>query len=112
MAGSVVELTDGTFSSGVEQAEGLVLVDFWAPWCMPCRAVAPVLEQLAGAYAGRVKVVKVNVDESPATAAAYGIRSIPTLALFKDGVPVEGVLGAVPRAELERMIGAHLTAAA
>jgi thioredoxin 1 len=112
MAGSVVELTDSTFSSEVEQADGLVLVDFWAPWCMPCRLVAPVMEQLAGAYAGRVKVVKVNVDESPGTAAAYGIRSIPTLALFKDGVPVEGVLGAVPRAELERMIGSHLTAAA
>jgi thioredoxin 1 len=110
MEGSVVELTDANFALEVESAEGLVLVDFWAPWCMPCRVVAPVVEQLAEEYSGRVKVGKLNVDESPSTAAAYAIRSIPTLALFKDGEPVEGVLGAVPRAQLQKMIQQHLPA--
>jgi thioredoxin 1 len=113
MAGhNVVELTDSSFATEVESGEGLVLVDFWAPWCMPCRAVAPVVQQLAEAYAGKVKVGKLNVDENPETAAAYGIRSIPTLALFKDGEPVEGVLGAVPRSHLETMIRQHLSAEA
>jgi thioredoxin 1 len=106
----VLELTDANFATEVESAEGLVLVDFWAPWCMPCRIVGPVVEQLAEEYSGRVKVGKLNVDESPATAAAYAIRSIPTLALFKDGEPVEGVLGAVPRAQLQKMIQQHLPA--
>lgn len=111
MAGhNVVELTDSSFATEVESGEGLVLVDFWAPWCMPCRAVAPVVQQLAEAYAGKVKVGKLNVDDNPETAAAYGIRSIPTLALFKDGEPVEGVLGAVPRSQLETMIRQHLPA--
>jgi thioredoxin 1 len=110
--GSVVELTDGTFAAEVESAEGLVLVDFWAPWCAPCRAVAPVVQQLATAWAGQVKVGKLNVDDNQATAAAYGIRSIPTIALFKDGQPVEGVLGAVPKAQLEQMIRQHLPASA
>jgi thioredoxin 1 len=113
MAGkNVVELTDGSFGTEVEGGEGLVLVDFWAPWCMPCRAVAPVVEQLAADYTGRLKVGKLNVDENPETAAAYGIRSIPTLALFKDGVPVEGVLGAVPKGQLDQMIRNHLPAEA
>ena len=113
MAGkNVVQLTDQSFRSEVEGGEGLVLVDFWAPWCMPCRAVAPVVEQLASDYTGRLKVGKLNVDENPETAAAYGIRSIPTLALFKDGVPVEGVLGAVPKGQLEQMIRNHLPAEA
>jgi thioredoxin 1 len=110
MSNHVMELTDASFGTEVESAEGLVLVDFWAPWCMPCRAVAPVVQQLAEAYAGRVKVGKLNVDENPATAGAYAIRSIPTLALFKDGEPVEGVLGAVPRAQLEKMLRQHLPA--
>jgi thioredoxin 1 len=106
----VLELTDANFATEVESAEGLVLVDFWAPWCMPCRIVGPVVEQLAEEYSGRVKVGKLNVDESPSTAAAYAIRSIPTLALFKDGEPVEGVLGAVPRSQLQKMIQQHLPA--
>jgi thioredoxin 1 len=106
----VMELTDTNFAAEVESAEGLVLVDFWAPWCAPCRAVAPVVQQLATSYEGRVKVAKLNVDDNQATAAQYGIRSIPTIALFKDGEPVDGVLGAVPRAHLEQMIRQHLPA--
>jgi thioredoxin 1 len=108
MAAKVVELTDVTFGTEVEQGEGLVLVDFWAPWCTPCRMVAPVVEKLAQEYDGQVRFGKLNVDEAPETAAAYGIRSIPTLALFRDGAPVEGVLGAVPKAELEKLIRRHL----
>jgi thioredoxin 1 len=110
MSGSVMELTDTNFTTEVESAEGLVLVDFWAPWCAPCRAVAPVVQQLAADYQGRLKVGKVNVDENPAVASGYGIRSIPTLALFKNGEPVDGVLGAVPRSHLEKMIQQHLPA--
>jgi thioredoxin 1 len=112
MAGNVMELTDANFTTEVESAEGLVLVDFWAPWCAPCRAVAPVVQQLAAEYDGRVKIGKVNVDDNPQVAAGYGIRSIPTLALFKNGQPVDGVLGAVPRAHLDKMIQQHLPATA
>jgi thioredoxin 1 len=108
MAGhNVVELTDQNFASEVEQGEGLMLVDFWAPWCTPCRMVAPVIEKLSEEHLGRVRFGKLNVDEAPETAAAYGIRSIPTIALFKDGTPVEGVLGAVPKAELQKLIQRH-----
>jgi thioredoxin 1 len=110
MTGKVMELTDANFGAEVESGAGLVLVDFWAPWCMPCRLVAPVVQQLAAEYAGRVKVGKLNVDESPEVAAAYGIRSIPTLALFKDGEAVEGVVGAVPRQQLEKLVERHLPA--
>lgn len=109
-ARNVVELSDSSFATEVESGEGLMLVDFWAPWCMPCRAVAPVVEKLADDYAGRVRVGKLNVDENPETAARYGIRSIPALALFKDGEPLEGVVGAVPRSQLELMIRPHLPA--
>ncbi|MCA9768209.1 MAG: thioredoxin, partial [Gemmatimonadetes bacterium] len=85
MSGSTVEVTDATFGAEVENASGLVLVDFWAAWCGPCRAIAPHLEVLAGHFAGRAKVVKVDVDASPELAAQYGIRGIPTLLVFKGG---------------------------
>jgi thioredoxin 1 len=110
MSGSVVELGDTGFEQEVEQGTGLVLVDFWAPWCAPCRMVSPVVERLAERYAGRVRFAKVNVDEAPATASAYGISSIPTIALFRDGQPVQGVVGAVPEKYLADMIEEQLVA--
>jgi thioredoxin 1 len=103
-------VTDSTFTAEVIRREGLTLVDSWAPWCGPCRAVAPALEQLAQDYAGRVEVVKLDVDENPSTAAQFRIRSIPAILLFRDGRPVDSVVGAVPRAQLARMIDSHLGA--
>lgn len=104
----VKHVTDASFPEDVLQAEAPVLVDFWAPWCGPCRAVAPVLEQVAEAYAGRVTIAKLNVDENPRTAEQYGIRSIPTIALFKGGDVVDGVLGAAPRTFFTQMLDKHL----
>ncbi|MCD0170483.1 thioredoxin [Deinococcus sp. 23YEL01] len=104
-----VELTDSNFND--EIASGLTLVDFWAPWCGPCRIIAPVIEELAGQYEGRVKIGKVNVDENPVTQGQYRVMSIPTLILFKDGQPVEGVVGAQPKRAFETLLDKHLTPA-
>lgn len=109
---NMIHVNDATFASEVENATGLVMVDFWAEWCAPCRAVAPVLERLADEYDGRVRFAKLNVDEAPMTAAAYGIRSIPTLALFRDGEPVSAIAGAVPQAMLADLIDEQLEPAA
>jgi thioredoxin len=92
--------------SEIVAATPLLLVDFWAPWCGPCRAVAPVLEELARAEAGRVVVAKVNVDEEPALAQRYGVQAIPTLLFFKDGQVVDTLVGAPPKAELARRLAA------
>jgi len=108
MAKGVVEVKDSTFEEEVLKAAEPVLVDFWAEWCGPCRMMAPVLEQIAQTYSGRMKVAKLNVDENPASAGAYGIMSIPTLILFKDGEVVERLVGFRPRLELERLIDAKL----
>ena len=109
---TMIQLTDANFADEVERASGFVMVDFWAPWCAPCRAVAPTMEALAREYEGRVRFAKLNVDEAPMTAAAYGIRSIPTIALFRDGEPVSAVAGAVPRAMLANLIDEQLQPAA
>jgi len=103
-----VHVTDASFSSEIEQAGGLVLVDFWATWCGPCHAVAPVLEQLAGEYAGKAKVTKVDVDANQRTAARFNVRSIPSILFFKNGKHVDTVVGAVPKATLEGKIKQHL----
>jgi thioredoxin 2 len=104
VGGKPETVTDATFSSGVEGSPLPVLVDMWAPWCGPCRAVAPVLEQLAVEMAGRVRVAKLNVDEHPATAARFGIQSIPALLLFKGGREVDRLLGARPKADIVRWV--------
>jgi len=107
---NVTAVTDATFESDVLKADAPVLVDFWAPWCGPCRMVGPILEKVAELYAGKVRVVKLNVDENQATSMKYGIRSIPTVALFQGGDVVDGVLGAAPLPFFTDMLDKHLKA--
>ena len=111
MSKNVIEFTDVNFGAEVEGGAGITVVDFWAPWCGPCRFVAPVIEHLADEYEGRVRIGKLNVDDNPATAARYSIRSIPTIGIFKDGEPVDAVVGAVPAAMLKAAIEGQLAAA-
>ena len=101
-------VTDEDFAAQVEGAAGLVLVDFGADWCGPCRMMEPAVAELARDYAGRVKVAALDVDANPETAARYNVRSLPTFLLFRDGRPVDQVIGAVPRRLLEERIQAHL----
>ncbi len=101
---AVGKVSDATFESEVLNAAEPVVVDFWAEWCGPCRMIAPALEEIAGAMAGKVKVVKLNVDENPATASKYGIMSIPTLMIFKGGELASRQVGAAPKQKLEQWI--------
>lgn len=105
---NAIAVTDETFDSEVLRSGTPVLVDFWAPWCGPCRAVAPVVDAIAEEFAGRLKVVKVNTDESGEVAMKYGIMSIPTLMLFKGGEAVERVVGGRPKPELVKIVSRHV----
>ena len=105
---AVVTFTDANFDADVLKSETPVLVDFWATWCAPCKAIAPLIDTVAADYAGKVKVGKVNVDENPATPSKYGVRGIPTLILFKDGQIVDQVVGAVPKSQLEALLAKAL----
>jgi thioredoxin 1 len=101
MAGTVSDVTDNSFQAEVLEAETPVLVDFWAPWCGPCRMVAPVVEEIAKERSGELKVVKLNIDENQNTAIAYDVMSIPTLILFNHGQVAKKVIGAYPKRKLE-----------
>lgn len=105
---AAAQVTDASFKDEVLDSELPVLVDFWAPWCGPCRMVAPVVDEIAEQYAGQVKVVKVNTDENPSVASQYGIRSIPTLMVFKGGQRVDMVVGAVPKTTLATTLEKYL----
>jgi len=102
--GKIKEVTDAEFDQEVLKSGVPVLVDFWAPWCGPCRAIAPVLEELAGEYDGRVKICKVNVDDHPGAAGRYGVRSIPNLLVFKDGTVADQIVGAVAKSKLAQAL--------
>jgi thioredoxin 1 len=105
---ATAQVTDASFKEEVLESDVPVLVDFWAPWCGPCRMVAPVVDEIAEQYAGQVKVVKLNTDENPNVASQYGIRSIPTLMIFKNGQRVDMVVGAVPKTTLANTLEKHL----
>lgn len=101
MGANTFEVSDADFDTKVLQAPTPVLVDFWAPWCGPCRMIAPVLEELAGSYDGKVVVAKLNVDDNPATAQKFGIRGIPTMIMFKGGEQIDQIVGAAPKPQLQ-----------
>jgi thioredoxin 1 len=107
MSQATKTVTDNTFKTDVLDSAQPVLVDYWADWCGPCRMIAPIVEDSAAEYAGRLSVAKLNIDENAATARRYGIRSIPTLMLFKDGQPVATHVGSLSRSQLHALIDAH-----
>lgn len=106
--GATKAVTDASFVSDVLQSDKPVLVDFWAEWCVPCRKVAPLLEEIAEEMGDKVSIVKLNIDENPETARAYRVMSVPTLTLFKGGQPVQSVAGAHPKSTLVKMIESAL----
>lgn len=108
MAGNVMEVTDTNFDSAVLGSDKLFLVDFWAAWCGPCKAVAPHVEALASELSEQLGVGKLDIDQSPMSAAKFGVRSIPTLILFKGGSPVDQIVGAVPKGKIEEMVRRHM----
>lgn len=108
MSDKITHLSNDTFKAAVTAGGVPVLVDFWAPWCGPCKAIAPILDELAAELDGKLKICKVNVDEADAVSAEYGIRAIPTMLLFKGGSVVEQIVGMMPKAALKAKLAAHL----
>lgn len=108
MSDKIVHLTDSTFDTDVLKAAGPILVDFWAEWCGPCKMIAPILNEIAEAYADKLTIAKLNIDENPDTAPKYGIRGIPTLLLFKNGAVVATKVGALSKTQLKEFLDANL----
>jgi thioredoxin 1 len=108
MSGKYFTATDQNFQSAILEADKVALVDFWAAWCGPCMMLGPVIEELAGEYEGKAIVAKVNVDENPGTAAKYGIRSIPTMLVIKNGQVVDQMVGAMPKTAIAKKIDEHI----
>lgn len=108
MSENIVKVSDDSFESDVLSAKGPVLVDYWAEWCGPCKQIAPVLDELAGEYDGKLTIAKLNVDENPETPPRYGIRGIPTLMLFKDGEVAGTKVGAVSKSQLAEFVDQHI----
>ena len=108
MSAKITNLTTDNFKSTVETSATPVLVDFWAPWCGPCKAIAPILEEIAGELDGKLTIAKVNVDENEAIGAEYGVRAIPTMLLFKGGKVVEQIVGMMPKAALKEKLRAKI----
>jgi thioredoxin 1 len=106
----MADITDATFQQQVLQNKTPVLVDFWAPWCGPCKIISPIVEELGEEYKGKVEVVKMNVDDNPEVSNQYGIMSIPTLMMFKGGQPVKSVIGAQPKDNIKKMLDETLAA--
>src|SRR4030042_1366874 len=105
----LLQVNDKNFTAEVLQSDIPVVVDFWATWCGPCRAISPIVEELAKEFSGRVKITKLNVDENPSTPSQYGVRGIPALILFKEGKVLDQIVGSVPKARLKTLIGKALS---
>jgi len=112
MAGNVLEVNDANFEQSVLKSEQPVLVDFWATWCGPCKAIAPIVDEVATSYNGKAKVYKMDVDKNNSTPMRYGVRGIPTLLIFKNGQVAEQIVGFVPKETIERALNKHVGAAA
>ncbi|MEA1959248.1 MAG: thioredoxin [Chloroflexota bacterium] len=106
--GNIVSIDNSNFDEAVIGSKTPVLIDFWAPWCGPCKAIAPILEELSVEYEGKLTIAKLNIDEAPQNASKYGVSAIPTMLLFKDGQPVQSIVGYKPKAELKKAIDENL----